>query len=246
MKLLFELASIERLLLLKCIDKEPKRLSDISRELEITTPEVYRQLNRLTAQSIVSKTSDGLYEITPFGRVIIQSLDLFKFLTQHRDYLLNHNLTVIPNEFIHRLGELNQCELISGVYRIITIQEKYMSETQSRLWTISKQIFHLVFPVLEKLSGKSVDKSVDIRLILPKSIVDTQQFKKLKQSGGQFVRLLDEVNIVLGVLDEAGGICFPTLEGNIDMSFMIGCRNQTSVKWLIDLHKYYWERAEPL
>lgn len=242
MKLLFELASIERLLLLLCIDAEPKRLSDISRELEITTPEVYRQLNRLTNQSIVNKTSDGLYEITPYGRLILQSLDLFKFLTKHRDFILNHDLMVIPVEFIHRLGELNECEVVEGVYRIIKIQEKYMAETESRLWTMSRQIFHLVFPVLEKLG----DKSVDIRLILPESITATQQFKKLKQTGGQFVRFLPEVNFVLGVLDDGGGICFPTLEGKIDMSYMIGCINPISYNWLVDLHSYYWEKAEPL
>lgn len=240
--MLFELASIERLLLLTCIDEEPKRLSDISKELEITTPEVYRQLNRLTAQKIVDKTADGLYEITLYGRLVLQSLTLFKFLTKHRDYLLNHDLTVIPAEFIHRLGELNECEIISGVYRIITIQEKYMSETESRLWTMSRQIFHLVFPVLEKFSGKSVD----IRLILPKSIIETQQFKKLKQSGSHFVRFLDKVDIVLGVLDNAGGICFPSLEGNIDMSYMIGCANPISYKWLTDLHSHYWKKAETI
>lgn len=241
-KLLFELASVERLLLLMCIHAEPKRLSDISRELEITTPEVYRQLNRLTAQNIVDKASDGLYNITPYGRLILQSLDLFNFLTKHRDFILNHNLMVIPIEFIHRLGELNECDMVEGVYRIIKIQEKYMAETESRLWTMSREIFHLVFPVLEKLDNKSAD----IRLILPKSIIEKPEFKKLKEYKVQFVRFLDEVNLVLGVLDNGGGICFPTLEGKINVSCMIGCLTPLSYKWLVDLHSHFWEKAEPL
>ncbi|MEX2705164.1 MAG: hypothetical protein Q6352_007885 [Candidatus Freyrarchaeum guaymaensis] len=37
-KLLFELASDERLFLLECIEEKPRRLSDISKELRITTP----------------------------------------------------------------------------------------------------------------------------------------------------------------------------------------------------------------
>ncbi|MEM2133709.1 MAG: helix-turn-helix transcriptional regulator [Candidatus Freyarchaeota archaeon] len=241
-KLLFELASVERLSLLMLIDEAPRRLSDISREVDITTPEVSRQLNRLAAQKIVNKTSEGFYEVTPYGKLILQSLDVFNFLTKHRDYFVSHNLTVIPPEFIHRLGELKDSVMVEGVYRIINIQEKYMEETQSRLWTLSRQIFHRVFPVLEKLTGKSVD----IRIILPKSIIETQQFKKLEQYGSQFTRFLEKVDLVIGVLDQAGGICFPSIEGNIDMSYMIGCIDQVSYKWLTDLHSYFWRKAETL
>jgi len=240
-KLLFELASDERLFLLECIEEKPRRLSDISKELRITTPEVYRQLNRLVARRIVNKTPDGLYGITSYGRLILHSLNVFKFLTKHREFILSHDLLVIPLEFIRRLGELNECEMVKGVYRIITVQEKYMEETESRLWTMSRQIFHRVFPVLEKLSGKSVD----IRIILPKSIVETQLFKKLESRYSRFIRFLDEVDLVVGVLDRVGGICFPSLDGKIDLTYMIGCTDPASYRWLTDLYSHYWEKAEP-
>jgi len=123
--------------------------------VENNNPEVYRQLNRLVARRIVNKTPDGLYGITSYGRLILQSLDVFKFLTKHREFILSHDLLVIPLEFIRRLGELNECEMVKGVYRIITVQEKYMEETELRLWTMSRQIFHRCSPCLRNSRAKA-------------------------------------------------------------------------------------------
>jgi predicted transcriptional regulator len=57
------------------------------------------------------------------------------------------------------------------------------------------------------------------------------------------VRLLDETRIFLAVLDDIAGVCFPTLDGRVDMATMLVLRDPRGYRWAEDLFLHLWERA---
>lgn len=237
--LLFELASTERLGVLLLTQTEALRLSQIAKRLNMTTSETSRNLDRLKDQRLIEKGSNGRYELTSYGKVVISLLPLLKSLTDHREYILTHDLTILPQEFIMRLGELIPCLVFKGVYKVVKVQEETMRKVKNRFWIMSKEAFHTAIPIIKE----KLRENVDIRMIIPEAKLSSPDFEFLNDEGSINCRILHEVNMVLAVLDREGGICLPSLNGDIDISTMLGV-NPKSSKWLEDLYLHYWEKAE--
>ena len=72
--LFLEIASELRYNVLKKLDEKNQKQSQIAKELGMTLPESHRQFERLTKTSLISKMSDGLYSITPFGHILLEHL----------------------------------------------------------------------------------------------------------------------------------------------------------------------------
>ena len=104
--LLFELSSDERMRMLMdlCVDKA--RLSHIAQKQDITIAEASRHLQRLSEAELVSKNADGLYLPTSYGKLVLSLLSGLNFVTENKAYFLEHNLSVLPIEFVDRIGEL--------------------------------------------------------------------------------------------------------------------------------------------
>jgi predicted transcriptional regulator len=63
--LLFELSSTERLNILLELQGKEHKLSQLSKDLDLTVSETSRHFQRLSEVGLVQKESDGLYKVTP-------------------------------------------------------------------------------------------------------------------------------------------------------------------------------------
>ncbi len=93
---LFEIASDERLGILSAIAEKPRKHAQIARELDMTGSETTRHLTRLMSASLVSKNPRGEYEPTNLARLLSSGLPFFRFLTANREFLLHHDVHVLP------------------------------------------------------------------------------------------------------------------------------------------------------
>src|SRR5207244_8111228 len=57
------------------------------------------------------------------------------------------------------------------------------------------------------------------------------------------VRLVPEARIFLAVLDDVAGVCFPTLEGKVDMESMLLLTDPAGHRWAEDLFARLWSQA---
>src|SRR2546425_12743914 len=125
-RFLFELASDERLGILDAVAERPLRHAQIARHLRMTVSETTRHLNRLTSAGLVAKNPQSQFEPTNLARLVSGAFPLFHFLLANREFLLKHNVGVVPAEFVDRLGALNGGTFVTGMYDVAAAQERYL------------------------------------------------------------------------------------------------------------------------
>jgi predicted transcriptional regulator len=84
-KLFFELASESRLCILRELQKENLRMQEIARRLDVTPTEAFRQLERLSAASLVQRHPDGKFALAVYGKLVLQISTSLDFISEHKD-----------------------------------------------------------------------------------------------------------------------------------------------------------------
>src|SRR5438445_7060336 len=117
-RFLFELASEERLGILAGVSDKPPRHAQTAPRVRMTDSETTRHLNRLTAAGLVTKGPQSEYEPTNLARLVSADFPFFRFLLAYREFLLNHDVLVLPPGFVARLGALSGGVLTMGTYNV--------------------------------------------------------------------------------------------------------------------------------
>ncbi len=110
-KLFFELASESRLSILKELQVETLKMQEIARRLDVTATEAFRQLERLSAASLVQRQPDGTFALAEYGKLVLQISTSLDFISRHKEYLSTHDLMRLPSQFVNRLGEASRCRV---------------------------------------------------------------------------------------------------------------------------------------
>jgi predicted transcriptional regulator len=237
-ELMFELSHSGRLKALNILNKEPQRLTDISKLLGLTSAEVSRHLGRLSKANLISRDSDGRYRTTPFGMVILHELSNLKFLTKHNQYFLNHDLSVIPDE-LRWLNALSKCEIVEGTLEIMSMVEDLTKNAKRHIKIMSNQPMRAMVDI----NHQKAKKGVDFKVIYP-SDADVPKAYRPKKGLPLEVRLLDEVKFSMKINEEIAGMVLPNLEGKIDYEFGLMGKEPQFRRWSELLFDYFWEKAE--
>lgn len=236
---LIEIASEKRIGILAAIAEKPLKHAQIARRLDMTGSETTRHLNRLLSAGLVTKNAGGEYEATNLAHLINAGLPFFRFMTTNREFLVSHDLSVLPQEFIERLGSLAGGTFATGTYGVVATQEKFLRTVQRRIWVVTEQMFEQVIPILRAKAAAGAD----VRVIRPR-----ESFERTVPILGAVqrnypVRLLRETRIFLAVLDDSAGVCFPALDGKVDMAAMILLTDPRGYRWAEDLFLVFWNQA---
>src|SRR5919199_2887683 len=90
--LFMELASETRFSILASLNKKPAKLSSLSRELDTTVQDVYRNLNRLMQEGLVKRVDGGVFDVTEYGRVVMKQTPDFMIMKKYRKFFEDHSL----------------------------------------------------------------------------------------------------------------------------------------------------------
>jgi predicted transcriptional regulator len=85
-KVLFELSSNRRANILFELVKEPFKMQQLTKALDMTPTETFRHLQRLTDAKLIEKKADGTYAITPLGNLANGFLTGFNFILKNADF----------------------------------------------------------------------------------------------------------------------------------------------------------------
>ena len=84
--LLFEISNENRYKIIKLIKQEPKRITDIINQLELTSPEARRHVSRLCEIGLIQRDINGQYHLTPYEEVSLLHVHEFDFIAKNQEY----------------------------------------------------------------------------------------------------------------------------------------------------------------
>src|SRR3972149_3740015 len=133
-RLFFELASESRLGILRKLNEKNLKMKDSARKLDLTTTETFRQLQRLSEALLVQKHPEGTYAITQYGKLVLQLSTSSEFVFKHKEYFSTHDVWRLPYQFVNRIGELSQTNLIMDTMESINKGAQMFIEAEQYAW----------------------------------------------------------------------------------------------------------------
>jgi predicted transcriptional regulator len=240
-KLLFELASSERMAMLRQLKSGRARLTGVAKIQKMSAAEATRHLQRLAEAKLVERGTDGLYGITPFGTVVLTELSGLEFVSRNKEYFANHDASRLPREFTERLGEFAEDRFVASVLGSLDNVDRTIREAQDYIWILTDQIFKSVTPVLAQ---KTMMVS-DVRLIAPVSVIPPDSKAPIPSTtSGVQKRVLKSVEVCVLVTEKYGAFALPNRRGQMDYTG-IGGSDPGTIAWCKDLFLHYWEMAKP-
>ncbi len=241
-ELLFELSHPTRLEILRLITETPMRLTKIADRVSANNPEVSRHLERLRAAGLVEREPESAYLASPLGHFVLSSLSGLDFLARHSDYFRDHDLSLLPDPFVGRLGELNACERAEGTYVGIERGMEIYRQSEERFSSFAPEFLpdsvEVVPDVREKLSqGVTFRTIVEPTFRLPPSLELTPHYR---------FRVVPKLPLGLGVSEKEAMIVFPDLMGRMDLTVTFSSHDERFLRWCEDLVEWLWSRGEGL
>lgn len=251
--LLFELSNDDRLSILFELQKEPSKISNLSKTLDFTPQATTRNVTRLVEIGLVRRNESSDYILTPYGSTSINLLEPYLFLTENKYYFNTHLTDKLPSEFLARLGVLRRSKPLNGLMEAFGKIEKIIVEAEEFFWYITNEV--LVSTNYYIMGLEALDRGVEFRCIepigyrVPQNIVDNIS-KKVRDAldvhrinGLLLDRGHEKIDIILYMNEkEVAVLAFPELTGGFDYLGFTSSDPKV-LNWCKDLHRFYWDKA---
>jgi len=233
-KLFFELASETRLGILQELQKENLKMQEIARRLDVTATEAFRQLERLSAASLVQRQPDGTFALAEYGKLVLQISTSLDFISKHKKYFSTHDLMRLPSQFVNRLGELAGAELEMDSIKNLNFGAQAFAEAKQYTWGIAEGTLpeHMI-PIM----NQRVKQGIQMKMLISKERLPSETPKNVEIIG------LSELPAIVALTEKAASICFMQLGGRIDYAGFLGT-DPAFHNWVKDLFLYYWEKGK--
>jgi predicted transcriptional regulator len=245
--LLFNLASPVRLQQLEILRARRVRMTQLAKMTNATIQETSRHLARMRESKIIDKDSDGVYGLTSFGSIILCMVPALRVLALHRNFLLAHDLTLLPPEFVGRVGALARAEFDGKAGLVQRRYERMISEAMDHLWIMGDSI---------TVSGERIgellpSRDVCLRILFPAQGLATplsprEELENIKKAfqGEIEVRSAERTEAGLVLNEESARFIAPDLSGRLDYNVAFGGADPAFHCWCRDLFVYYWNRSK--
>ena len=251
--LFFELSNEDRLSIMLALEREPLKLTHISKKLDLTSSESHRQLSRMLETKLVVKDVEGFFSLTPFGEQALKWIPGYTFISENSEYFQSHTLSNLPPDLLSRLGDLSGCMFSNDAMISVSHIETMIREADKYIYNIHDQFLLSAYPLASEAVKRGVNiKSIDPAVYRPsleiKGEISEEDQKTLSQAleEGRLVnRKMEQFEVFLWMSEkEIAILSFPTLDGTFDYLGFTS-KDERALKWCNDLYNYYWDRAEP-
>jgi len=238
-KLFFELASESRLSILRELQTENLKMTEIARRLDVTATEAFRQLQRLSEAMLVQKQPEGTFAITQYGKLVLHLSASFKFVSKHKEYFLTHDVWRLPLQFLNRIGELSQTKLIMDAMENINRGERMFMDAEQYAWALAEgRVPELMDPIMTEKIGKGLK----LKMLIPESVLPPTAVPPATAQNVE-LRGISDIPAIIAVTEKEASICFRFIKGRMDYAGFSG-NDPIFLNWVKDLFLYYWEQAK--
>jgi len=231
--LFFDFSSESRLGIIRELTHQNLRMKELARNLDLTPTEVFRQLQHLTEASIVQKLPEGTYEITHYGKLILQLLPSLEFTFRHKAYFLHRDASRIPYPFVNRIGELSKGELCMDMIENITRAEHIFHSAENHAWVMEEKTLEAHLIITERCS-----KEVGFRYLLKDF---PRQFPKASNIER---RTFSSIPCLILCTEKAAAVSLASTEGRLDYAGFFS-EDPMFIGWARDLFLHYWNLGKP-
>jgi len=247
-KVLFEIASEQRMNILLKLNEKSSKLSVMSKELGATTPEVKRNFDRLVKAKLIEKDSDSKFHLSVYGKTICAQVPFFVFLAENRKFFEDHNFEELPIKFIQRFGALQKREHIKGFVKVLEKWKLIHTNAESYIYNILAEVPYvsdIIDTVSSQLKNKIIIRSIiSEEAITPderKNIFEKKEFQKFVKNGLLGRRMKKSVSVVVLINDNECAIIFPDKNNNPDMNSMFYSSDPLFHDWCLDYFNHCWD-----
>jgi predicted transcriptional regulator len=92
--LFYELASEDRIAILKELCLSHLKMQDVARKLDLTATEASRQLQRMSQAKLIERGAEGTYSTTQLGKLLLTLAVSMEFIYNNDDYFLSHDMLI--------------------------------------------------------------------------------------------------------------------------------------------------------
>jgi predicted transcriptional regulator len=233
-----------------------KDLEDIKTETGSDSSTIIHAIRDMEQEKLIIEIKEG-YHLTSVGKILsLKLLDLVKTLhtlETHQDFWLNHSINGIPNEFLERIHELKEYDIISSspknIWRSFSMYLELVKKAKE--FRGVSTIFHPDFvKVVEKLAKKKIDIHIIITDDIFNSILkalDTRQRNELhktlkKNNFGLWITGLNP-RVAFTVTNSILSLALFSKDGTFDTSHNLISKNNQSLKWGLELFDYYLKNS---
>ena len=245
--LFFEFSNEDRLRILRTLQGNHLTVTALSKELDLTTQETSRHLARLDEVGLTHKNPDGTHNLTGYGELSLKQITGFNFITSHKEYFQDHDLSRLPHQFVARIGELENSRYIDDVMVIFHLIDQLIHDAEEYVWRITDRYIITIIPAW----NEALERGIEARLLEPSDIVVPPEFERgsvIKDAvyTKQFINhTLYDVPLFMSLSEKkVAGICFPSNDGRIDYRGFVS-EDPTVLKWAKDLYEYLWGLSTP-
>jgi predicted transcriptional regulator len=237
-KLYFELASESRFAILRELNRKNGKMKEIAGQLNLTTTETFRQLQRLNEALFVQKQPDGGYTITEYGRFVLQLSTSFEFIYKHRQYFSTHDFRRLPYQFQNRIGELSSASLGTDTMENINLAERITREADQYMWGGGVEQSLNISSILME----SIPKGVKYKFLFPQRFINPRPLPS-QMAGAIEWRSFEDLPVNIVLTEKEAGISFCLVGGKADYVGFAG-KDPVFLGWVKDLFCYYWEKGK--
>jgi predicted transcriptional regulator len=247
-----------RVKILICLCEGIQTMSELKKEIGISSSTISYNLSNLEKKKITSKEGEK-YILTPFGLLVtynlMENMRTTAVISKFQKFWLNHDLSGIPPELIKRIGDLYQSSLVeSESGEIYKPHEKYQELIlKSNYIKGVSSIFR--FNYIELFQYLILENDIDVELILTNDIIqkiiqglDSDNLKLLENS-------MAKGNVKLGVINKDVRIAFTVTDkylslglfhehGDYDNTKDLISDDHDAVAWGNTLFEYYRNQSQ--
>lgn len=240
-----ELSSHQRLQILFNLLEKKSKVSDMAKKLEATTQEVHRNFMRLEDGGFVSKTSDGSYGLTTYGKTMCTQVPTIVFLSKNRKYFETHEFGSVPTKFVLRIGQLADGEYVKGVTKVFEKWKDIFNHSNKYIYGILvEEPFELIEPLIKKAkNGVKVQSIFSENTLVSKGRKKTLEnlgFDKLVDTKQVERKMKKDVKTVVVLNEKEACVSFPKLDGDSNITEMFFSVDPMFHEWCLDFFRYNW------
>ena len=245
-----EVSSEQRLKIIQLLDENEYRLSELTKKLGATKPEVHRNLERLEKSGFVIKKINAHFELTTLGQMVLGLIPNLAFVIKNKKYFLEHPINSLPHKFISRFGELYECKFVKSYVDVFEYWKKIYENSEEYIYNILYEVPYFddfTKPILNRLSNGVKIKSI----FYEKAMVSSSRnevVKKLKKyiDNGDIQRMMTKKIGAAVILNEKQAcLIFPDSDGKLDAGNAFVGDNFLFHQWCFDYFNYSWYNSNP-
>lgn len=245
-----EVSSEQRLKIIQLVNEDEYRLTDLTKKLDATKPEVHRNLERLEKSGFIIKKVESTYELTTLGQMVLGLIPNLAFIIKNKKYFLEHPINSLPQKFISRFGELFECKHLKSYVDVFEYWKNIYENSEKYIYNILYDVPYFddfTKPILNSLSSGVKIKSVFYEKAMVSS-TRNEVVKKLKKyiDNGDIQRMMTKKIGAAVILNEKQAcLIFPNIDGKLDAGNAFVGDSFLFHQWCFDFFNYSWHNASP-